>query len=103
MARVDKNCYFPLTSWKITNIIILPSREELTKKEVVSMRLAELVGYRCKLNKTQKEFATILGISNQAYSSKENGKTPFKPSEMLKLKNYIAKRYPNVTIDSIFF
>lgn len=66
-------------------------------------RLDELAGFRCKLNKTQKDFAKLLNISNQAYSSKENGKTPFKPIEMKIIKDYIVEHYPDVTIDILFF
>lgn len=66
-------------------------------------RLNELAGYRSKLNKTQRDFAKLLNISNQAYSSKENGKTPFKPAEMKKIKDFIIEFYPDVTIDILFF
>lgn len=52
---------------------------------------------------TQKDVAKLFGISIQAYSSKERGKTQFKDSEKIIIKNELQKIIPNITIDEIFF
>lgn len=44
-----------------------------------------------------------MGISTQAYSNKENGKTEFRDSEKLIFKNLLKSIYPSITIDQIFF
>lgn len=104
MARVDKKILFHLTTWKNKFILKISDRTKVDKKRGEMMsRLNELAGYRSKLNKTQKDFANLIGVSNQAYSSKENGRTPFKPNEMKILKEFISQHYPSVTIDILFF
>lgn len=52
---------------------------------------------------TQKDIANKFGISVQAYSKKERGKTPFKDSEKIQLKELFSQDFPNITIDDIFF
>jgi putative transcriptional regulator len=44
-----------------------------------------------------------MGISTQAYSNKENGKTEFRDSEKIIFKNLLKSIYPSITIDEIFF
>lgn len=63
----------------------------------------KIAGYRRMLGKTQKDLAALFGISTQAYSSKERGKTQFKDSEKLIFKNELQKLFPGITIDEIFF
>lgn len=62
----------------------------------------KIAGYR-KMLGTQKDMARLFGISVQAYSSKERGKTQFKDSEKVIIKNKLQKLFPNITIDEIFF
>lgn len=60
-------------------------------------------GYRTMLGLTQVEMAKVLGISKQSYHSKENGITPFKDTEKIKIKTLIESLFPSITIDEIFF
>lgn len=62
-----------------------------------------VAGYRRMLGKTQKEFAELFGISTQAYSSKERGRTQFKDSEKKIIKDELKELFPDITIDDIFF
>lgn len=55
------------------------------------------------LSKTQKDMGKILGITSQAYGAKENGKRSFKDSEKVVIKNMVAKLYPNITYEDLFF
>lgn len=52
---------------------------------------------------TQKDMAKLFGISVQAYSAKERGKTQFKDSEKVIIRNKLQKLFPGITIDEIFF
>lgn len=52
---------------------------------------------------TQKDMAKLFGISIQAYSAKERGRTQFKDSEKTIFKNELQKIFPDITIDEIFF
>lgn len=67
------------------------------------MKKSKLAGYRVMLRKTQKDFAEILGISQQSYNKKENGKIFFNPKEMEIIKNIIKERIPTITMEDIFF
>lgn len=60
-------------------------------------------GYRVMNNLTQKDLASKLNISRQAYSEKERGNVPFKDSEKVFLRDLFKETDPNVTIDKIFF
>ncbi|WP_265460079.1 helix-turn-helix transcriptional regulator [Enterococcus sp. HY326] len=63
----------------------------------------KVAGYRVMVGMKQKEMATILNISRQAYSEKERGNIPFKDSEKEIMKEKFKLVNPNVTIDEIFF
>ncbi|MEY9141063.1 helix-turn-helix transcriptional regulator [Mammaliicoccus lentus] len=63
----------------------------------------KILVYRKMLNKSQSEIAGLMGISTQAYSNKENGKTEFRDSEKIIFKNLLKSIYPSITIDEIFF
>lgn len=63
----------------------------------------KIAGYRVMLSKTQKDMGKILGITSQAYGAKENGKRSFKDSEKVVIKNMVAKLYPNITYEDLFF
>lgn len=60
-------------------------------------------GYRVMAGYSQTEVADMLGLTKQTYCKRETGKTQFKPSEMLKLKNIISVVKPDITIDELFF
>lgn len=62
-----------------------------------------LKSYRDAIGMTQAEAAKLLGISRQAYSEKERGKIPFKPREMVILKNKFLSVNSAITIDELFF
>ncbi|MEK4948370.1 helix-turn-helix transcriptional regulator [Carnobacterium sp. FSL W8-0810] len=62
----------------------------------------KIAGYR-KMLGTQKDMAKLFGISVQAYSAKERGKTQFKDSEKVIIRNKLQKLFPGITIDEIFF
>ena len=55
------------------------------------------------LGKKQDDFAELLGITKQAYSAKERGKTSFKDSEKIVIADYIISRFPDETITTLFF
>ncbi|MGO2099619.1 helix-turn-helix transcriptional regulator [Vagococcus salmoninarum] len=63
----------------------------------------KVLGYRNMLGLKQKDMASLLSISRQAYSEKERGNIPFKDSEKQLIKNMVAKIEPKVTIDKLFF
>lgn len=60
-------------------------------------RLRLLAGY------TQTDIAKMFGITNQSYSRKEAGKTPFNDHEKIHFMNLIAETSPDETIESVFF
>ena len=62
-----------------------------------------LAGYRTMLGKTQEDFAELLGISKQSYNQKELGKNMFHDEEKKIIKEYISKKFPEITIDLLFF
>ena len=53
--------------------------------------------------KKQDDFAELLGITKQAYSAKERGKTSFKDTEKIILADYIISYFPQETITTLFF
>ena len=55
------------------------------------------------LGKKQDDFAELLGITKQAYSAKERGKTSFKDTEKIILADYIISYFPQETITTLFF
>lgn len=60
--------------------------------------------YREKLGLSQREMGEMFGISNQAYSKKERGKTRFTADEMKKIKLLVNVHVDkDATIDEIFF
>ncbi|MBF0806457.1 MULTISPECIES: helix-turn-helix transcriptional regulator [unclassified Streptococcus] len=65
--------------------------------------MSKLRGYRVMLGHTQADMGKILGITKQAYSSKETGKTSFSKSEMLKIRDMVRAIEPDITIDELFF
>lgn len=63
-----------------------------------------ICNYRKFAGYTQKDMADILKISIQSYRNKEKGKTPFKDSEKIIIKDIInANGFPELNIDDIFF
>lgn len=62
-----------------------------------------IAGYRTMLGLTQQDLANKLGISRQAYSLKEKGRTPFSDSEKILIRDLVSEVVPNISIDSIFF
>ena len=62
-----------------------------------------IAGYRTMLGLTQQDLANKLGISRQAYSLKEKGKTSFSDSEKILIRDLVSEVVPNISIDSIFF
>ncbi|WP_195251043.1 transcriptional regulator [Romboutsia sp. 1001713B170207_170306_H8] len=64
----------------------------------------KLVGIRKSINKTQSDFAELLGISRPTYLVKEKSYgDEFTGREMKILTSYIKKFYPNITMEEIFF
>lgn len=56
------------------------------------------------LNKTQREIAELIGVSEQTFRNKEKGKVSFKKEEMVKFKNFLEESgLHDVTIEKIFF
>ncbi|WP_241519948.1 helix-turn-helix transcriptional regulator [Staphylococcus delphini] len=63
----------------------------------------KIAGYRKMLGMSQSEMASIMKISLQSYSKKENGKVAFKDSEKILFKSLLSPIFKNITIDEIFF
>ena len=64
---------------------------------------AKLKGLRNQCDLSQKKVGEQLGITTQAYNSKENGKTQFTYSECLVIRDMLAERLGiTITIDEIF-
>lgn len=63
-----------------------------------------VLGYRKMIDKTQKDVAKILGISEQTYRKKEKGLKEFNKTEMLVFKNLLhEKGLKDISIEDIFF
>ncbi|NYS33560.1 helix-turn-helix domain-containing protein [Streptococcus danieliae] len=65
--------------------------------------MSKLKGYRVMLGHTQADIASVLGITKQAYSNKETGKTQFNDREKVKIRDMVREIEPNITIDDLFF
>jgi predicted transcriptional regulator len=61
--------------------------------------LIKLMAYK---HVNQTDLAKILGIAQQSVSCKMSGKTDFKRSEMIKLKEYFSDVCPSITMDKLF-
>lgn len=59
--------------------------------------------YRKQLGLTQREMAEIIGITEQSYWNKENERRKFTDEEKVKVRDYLRRYVPNVTVDHIFF
>jgi len=63
----------------------------------------KLAGYRKMVGVNQIVLAELLGIGLNTYSFKENMKTEFTRSEMVKITKFFKEYFPNITMDEIFF
>lgn len=63
----------------------------------------KIAKYRTFLGYTQKEMAKIFEISTQSYYRKEKGYVPFNDKEKIILKDMISTKFPEITIDDLFF
>lgn len=59
-------------------------------------------GYRNMVGKTQKQFATLLGITETSYRLKEVGIREFKQNEMKQIHSELQRLGINVSISDIF-
>lgn len=69
----------------------------------VEKNINKVAGYRAMLGMTQAEIANYLDMLPQSYSNKERGKTAFKDSEKIKIKELLLPYFPEITIEDIFF
>ncbi|RTX75401.1 hypothetical protein CD117_00625 [Mammaliicoccus sciuri] len=66
--------------------------------------MIKVAKYRRFIGVTQRDMAKYLGVSVQSYRNKEKGKTPFKDSEKVLIKEkLIANGFVKISIDEIFF
>lgn len=66
--------------------------------------MIKVAKYRRFIGVTQRDMAKYLGVSVQSYRNKEKGKTPFKDSEKVLIKEkLIANGFEEISIDEIFF
>ncbi|MEY8597698.1 helix-turn-helix transcriptional regulator [Mammaliicoccus lentus] len=66
--------------------------------------MIKVAKYRRFIGVTQRDMAKYLGVSVQSYRNKEKGKTPFKDSEKVLIKEkLIANGFAEISIDEIFF
>ena len=72
------------------------------RKEVFVMT-NKIRGYRNMVGKTQKQFATLLGITETSYRLKEVGIREFKQNEMKQIHSELQRLGINVSISDIFF
>ena len=63
----------------------------------------KIKGYRNMVGKTQKQFATMLGITETSYRLKEIGRREFKQNEMKRIQDELLKSGVNAPINEIFF
>lgn len=63
----------------------------------------KIKGFRNYLGLNQTQMADMLGISLAAYRNKEQGKTTWKDSERIIIKEMLTPYFEGVTIDQIFF
>ena len=67
------------------------------------VKINKIKGFRNYLGLNQTQVADVLGITLTAYRNKEQGKTGWKDSERLIIKEMLAPYFEGVTIDDIFF
>jgi DNA-binding XRE family transcriptional regulator len=63
----------------------------------------KLAAYRKLAGLTQEDVRRELGCSPVTYSHKENGKSEFTKTEMIKITKLIQKKIPKITMHDIFF
>lgn len=63
----------------------------------------KLAGYRAMYKINQNKLADLLEIAIPTYSNKENNKTEFTRSEMVKLTKFFKEKNKKITMDEIFF
>lgn len=63
----------------------------------------KLAGYRKMVGANQIVLAKLLGIGTNTYSFKENEKTEFTRTEMIKITKFFKEHFPEITMDDIFF
>lgn len=63
----------------------------------------KLLGYRKMLGLTQKQMADLSDMCLTTYNFKEQGKADFTQTEMEKITEIIKEKFPDVTMDEIFF
>ena len=59
--------------------------------------------YRKILGLTQKEMAQKIGMSEQSYWNKENGRRDFNDREKQIVRDVFKQFFPDITVDDIFF
>ncbi len=62
-----------------------------------------LAKYRRSLKISQTQMANIADMCLTSYRYKEDGKKPFNQDEMIKIYNFLIDKYPNITIEELFF
>lgn len=62
-----------------------------------------LIAYRKLLDLNQKQFAAEVGIKYSTYVFKERGTNDFTQTEMSIIVAYIKTKFPDVTVNDIFF
>lgn len=67
------------------------------------VKINKIKGYRNFLGMNQTQMATALGITLTAYRNKENGKTEWKDSERIMIKELLTPYFPGITIDQLFY
>ena len=67
-------------------------------------RYSKLIGVRNQCGLSQREIGAVLGITAQAYSAKENGRTVFTADDMTKIRDVLSEKLGyTLTIDELFF
>lgn len=67
-------------------------------------RYSKLIGVRNQCGLSQREIGTVLEITTQAYSAKENGKVKFTADDMAKIRDVLSEKLGyTLTIDELFF
>lgn len=70
---------------------------------MLETKINKVKGYRNYLGLNQTQMAEKLGITLTAYRNKENGKTAWKDSERIIIKEMLIPYFPGLQIDDIFF
>lgn len=67
-------------------------------------RYSKLIGIRNQCGLSQKVLGGLLGITAQAYNSKENGRVKFTADDMAKIRDVLSDKLGyTLTIDELFF